>query len=56
VRTPHPVVDGSGGFLHNGVLNLKDISLEIFIGLVEDLEVLLELALCRKQANKGEQW
>jgi hypothetical protein len=39
MRTPHPVVDGSGGFLHYGVLNLKDISLEIFIGLVEDLEV-----------------
>jgi hypothetical protein len=39
VRTPHPVVDGSGGFLHYGVLNLVDISLKIFIGLVEDLEV-----------------
>jgi hypothetical protein len=38
MRTPHPVVDGSSGFLHYGVLNLKDISLEIFIGLVEDLE------------------
>jgi hypothetical protein len=39
VRTPHPVIDGSGGFLHYGVFNLVDISLKVFISLVEDLEV-----------------
>src|SRR5688572_14298597 len=39
VGAPHPVVDGSGGFLHYRVLNLVDISLEILISLVEDLIV-----------------
>ena len=39
MRTPHPVVDGSGGFLHYGVLNLVDISLKVFVSLVKDLEV-----------------
>jgi hypothetical protein len=39
MRTPHPVVEGPGGFLHNGLFDLIDISLKIFICLVEDLEV-----------------
>jgi hypothetical protein len=39
VGTPHPVEEGSRGFLHHRVLNLVNLALEILISLVEDLVV-----------------
>jgi hypothetical protein len=39
MQTPHPVIEGSGGLLHDGVFDFIDISLKIIICLVKDLEV-----------------
>jgi hypothetical protein len=44
MRTPHPIEECPRGILYHRVFDLKNFTLKVFIGLVEDLIVFKPLA------------